>query len=100
MRGEGRAYQHAEVTLSQVNHGRVEVGALIEGGQDTRARQGRRDLEICHQHDGFNHFDGTCRCERLPRRTNPNASWTLSGASYCGWAVKTSRTADGLGVHR
>lgn len=43
--GKERVTHHqAEVALGQVDHGGVEVGALIEGGRDDRGREGRRGL--------------------------------------------------------
>lgn len=46
----GRAGTHhqAEVALRQIDHGGVEVGALVEGGRDNRGREGRRGLYKTH----------------------------------------------------
>lgn len=41
--GVGTHHQ-AEVALRQIDHGGVEVGALVEGGRDDRGRKGRRGL--------------------------------------------------------
>lgn len=46
MRGQDqvRTDQETEVTLSQVNHGRVEIRALRESEEHDRAREGCRGL--------------------------------------------------------
>ena len=48
----GRAqdtYNQTEVALGEVDHGRVEVGALVKGRDDDGDGQGRRDLCACEQ---------------------------------------------------
>jgi len=40
----GAPYHQAQVALREVDHRRVEVGALVEGGYDDPGGQGRRCL--------------------------------------------------------
>lgn len=44
-REEGEAHHEREAALGEMHHGRVEVGALVEGGRDHGGREGRGGLE-------------------------------------------------------
>ena len=43
---EDATHHKAEIILGQVDHGRIEVGALIEGICDDSRRKGRRGLWV------------------------------------------------------
>lgn len=71
--GRGGTHQKAEIAFREVDHGGVEVGALVEGGEDDGDGEGRRGLDIGDQVSDSSRTSKRDSQPREPYRTSGSA---------------------------